>query len=91
MVLFLSFLFQFYGVHVREGNLLNDLFLGKLNPIHARVCKTQHCKTGLSSATSLVVFPLYAINGIVDTNWHEFSTLYLCDGGSQATCTVLVG
>jgi len=29
--------------------------------------------------------------GIVDTDWHEFSTLYLCDGGSQATCTVLVG
>ena len=29
--------------------------------------------------------------GIVDTDWHEFSTLYLCDGGSQATFTVLVG
>jgi len=29
--------------------------------------------------------------GIVDTDWHEFSTLYLCDGGSQAMCTMLVG
>jgi len=78
-------------VHVLEGNPLNDLFLGILNPMHARVCKIQHCKTELSSATSLVVFPLHAINGIVDTDWHEFSTLDLCDGRSQATCTVLVG
>ena len=31
------------------------------------------------------------LSGIVDTDWHEFSTLYLCDGGSQATCTVWLG